>query len=116
MYGTIIYDDLGDTERGPHQRNVTIFGDGWADRSPCGSGTAARLALLAEDGRLDNGRILTHDSIIGTRFIGRVKASTTVIGGHTAIVPQVEGTAFKTGEHTFFRDPLDPLTTGFVLH
>jgi proline racemase len=115
VYGTIIYDDLGDTAKGPHQRNITIFGDGWADRSPCGSGTAARMALLAEDGRLDSGNVFTHDSIIGTRFIGRVEGNGTVIHGHAAIVPKIEGIAFKTGDHTFFLDPLDPLPTGFLL-
>ena len=51
-YGTILYDDLGDGPHGPHQRNVTVFADGEVDRSPCGSGTSARLALLAADGRV----------------------------------------------------------------
>ena len=114
VYGTIIYDDLGDTESGPHQRNVTIFGDGWADRSPCGSGTAARLALLFDDGRLDSAKVLTHDSIIGTRFIARVK-SVTAAAGHAAIIPEIEGMAYATGEHSFTLDPLDSLATGFVL-
>lgn len=63
IYGTIFCDDLGDTPSGPHQRSVTIFADGQIDRSPCGSGTSARLALLAADGRLPLGAVLTHDSI-----------------------------------------------------
>ena len=59
VYGTILYDDLGDSEDplppGLHQRNVTVFADGEVDRSPCGSGTAARLALLTAQGRLARG-------------------------------------------------------------
>ncbi|MEO9095312.1 MAG: proline racemase family protein [Microbacteriaceae bacterium] len=114
IYGTIVYDDLGDFDSGPHQRSLTIFGDGWADRSPCGSGTSARLALLAADGRLAGGRFLTHDSIIGTRFIGRVRRAPEVFG-HAAVIPEVEGMAYETGEHTFTLQPADPLETGFVL-
>lgn len=114
VYGTIIFDDLGDTASGPHQRNVTVFADGRVDRSPCGSGTAARLALLADSGRLGPDQVLTHDSIIGTRFIGRARE---IAGGaaRRAIIPEVEGMAYKTGEHTFALDSLDPLDTGFLL-
>ena len=113
VYGTIIFDDLGDTAQGPHQRNLTVFGDGWADRSPCGSGTAARLALLADAGRLGAGQVLTHDSIIGTRFIGRARPAPGA-GRHT-IIPEVEGMAYLTGEHSFSMEATDPLETGFVL-
>ena len=74
IYGTILVDDLGQHADGPHQRNVTVFADGEVDRSPCGSGTSARLALLAADGRLGAGQVLRHDSIIGTTFLGRVVA------------------------------------------
>ncbi len=74
VYGTIWYDDLGETAAGPHQRNCTIFADGEVDRSPCGSGTSARLALLHADGALPGGAVLRHDSIIGTTFLGRVVA------------------------------------------
>jgi proline racemase len=113
VYGTIIFDDLGDTTDGPHQRNVTVFADGRVDRSPCGSGTAARLALLAESGRLGEGRILTHDSIIGTQFNGRARP----IPGDArhAIIPEVEGMAYKTGEHTFTLEMADPLLHGLTL-
>ena len=114
VYGTIFYDDLGDTADGPHQRNVTVFADGEVDRSPCGSGTGARLALLAEAGRLAPGQTLTHDSIIGTRFLGR---ATPAPGGadRRGILPTVEGMAYRTGEHSFTLDPRDPIGTGFVL-
>src|SRR4051812_5379756 len=110
IYGTVIYDDLGDDDRGPHQRNVTVFADGEVDRSPCGSGTSARMALLEADGRLAGGRVLTHDSIVGTTFTGRV---TERIGD--AVVTEVEGAAFRTGDHRFVLDPRDPVGTGFVL-
>ncbi len=68
IYGTILYDDVGPL----HQRNVTIFADGEVDRSPCGSGTSARCALLAADGLLGDGDVLRHDSIVGSTFTARV--------------------------------------------
>jgi proline racemase len=113
VYGTILYDDLGDTADGPHQRNVTVYADGRVDRSPCGSGTAARLALLADSGRLGTDQILTHDSIIGTRFLGRARAFPGDARG--AIIPEVEGMAYRTGEHTFTLSAHDPLPAGLVL-
>jgi proline racemase len=114
MYGTILYDDLGDTEDGPHQRNVTVFADGEVDRSPCGSGTSARIALLADDGRMPIGQKLTHESIVGTTFIGHVVEHVTA-NGHDAVVTEVVGNAYETGRATFTLDPRDPLGTGFVL-
>jgi proline racemase len=106
IYGTILYEELGDL----HQRNVTIFADGQVDRSPCGSGTSARCALLAADGILSDGRVLRHDSILGTTFLARV------VGRHPdGLVTEVDGMAFRTGEHRFVLDPRDPLGTGFVL-
>jgi proline racemase len=110
VYGTILYDDLGDTAEGPHQRNVTVFADGEVDRSPCGSGTGARLALLADTGRMSEGHTLTHDSIIGTRFRGRIRQSS-----EGTIIPEVEGMAYATGTHSFTLDQADPIATGFVL-
>jgi proline racemase len=115
VYGTIIFDDLGDTADGPHQRNVTVFADGRVDRSPCGSGTAARLALLADSGRLSHGQTLIHDSIVGTRFLGRARHAGTSGLPPGAIIPEVEGMAYRTGEHTFTFDPADPVGTGLVL-
>jgi proline racemase len=110
VYGVILYDDLGDGPAGPHQRNVTVFADGEVDRSPCGSGTSARVALLAADGRLDGDRELRHGSLVGTTFMAR--AAGRVDGG---IVSEVDGMAYRTGEHRFTLDPRDPLGTGFVL-
>jgi proline racemase len=110
IYGTIIYEDLGESDAGPRQRNVTIFADGEVDRSPCGSGTSARMALLAADGRLEGGRVLTHESIVGTSFRARVTGR-----DGDAVMTEVEGAAYRTGEHRFVLDPRDPVGTGFVL-
>jgi proline racemase len=118
IYGTIWVDDLGgagDEAAGQvHQRNVTVFADGEVDRSPCGSGTCARLAVLASEGRLPPGVVLRHDSIVGSTFTGRVLGSVEV-AGRSAVVPQVTGMAYRTGEHVFSIDPHDPLVPGFVL-
>ena len=118
IYGTIWFDELGDAAREVggevHQRNVTVFADGEVDRSPCGSGTCARLAVLADDGRLPAGGTLRHESIVGSTFIGTVLETVTV-DGRPAVVPQVTGTAYRTGEHVFYIDPNDPLLPGFVL-
>jgi proline racemase len=120
IYGTIWFDELGELgELGGapgevHQRNVTIFADGEVDRSPCGSGTCARLAVLAADGRLPTGTVLRHDSIVGSTFIGQV-LDTVEVGGRRAVVPQVTGMAYRTGEHVFTIDPHDELVPGFVL-
>lgn len=106
IYGTILYDEVADL----HQRNVTIFADREVDRSPCGSGTSARCALLAADGVLKEGQTLRHDSIIGTTFQARIVGS--AAGG---VITEVVGTAYRTGEHRFTLDPRDGLGTGFVL-
>jgi proline racemase/trans-L-3-hydroxyproline dehydratase len=107
IYGTIIHESLSPL----HQRNVTIFADGEVDRSPCGSGTSARCALLYAQGHLREGDELVHESIVGTKFLARVRPGSTV----EAVLTEVEGMAYKTGEHRFLLDPRDPLRTGFVL-
>lgn len=114
VYGTILYEDLPDTEDGPHQRNITVFADGQVDRSPCGSGTSARAAVLAADGKLGDGQVLTHDSVIDTRFRARVTAHVHS-EGRPAVVTEIEGGAHRTGEHRFVLDAHDPLGTGFRL-
>ena len=113
IYGTILFEDLGPRPEGPHQRNVTIFADGEVDRSPCGSGTASRVASLAASGALGPDQVLTHDSIVGSRFVARVLERTTH-DGFPAVVPSITGTAHRTGEHAFVTDPADTLP-GFVL-
>ncbi|HEX6351347.1 proline racemase family protein [Actinophytocola sp.] len=114
VYGTIWVDDLGSHAQQVHQRNVTVFADGQVDRSPCGSGTCARLAVLAAAGRLPAGTVLRHDSIVGSTFTGTVLGHVDV-DGRPAVVPQVTGMAYRTGEHVFHVDPHDPLVPGFVL-
>jgi proline racemase len=91
-----------------------VFADGEVDRSPCGSGTSARAALLAASGRLGDGAVLTHDSIAGTTFRCRVLEALCA-DGRDAVVTEVEGAAYRTGEHRFVLDPRDPLGPGFVL-
>ena len=96
------------------QRNVTVFADGEVDRSPCGSGTSARLALLDDSGELPRGAPLRHLSVVGSEFTGRVVGDADV-GGRPAVVTEVEGTAFRTGSAEFVLDPDDELGTGFLL-
>ena len=115
IYGVIFVEHLGFEDDGsPVQRNVTVFADGQVDRSPCGSGTAARMATLAAEGVLRPGTRLVHESIVGTRFVGRILEQTHA-HGLPAIVPEVTGSAHRTGEHTFTVDPADPLVPGFTL-
>ena len=112
VYGVIFWQEEG--ERPLTQRNVTVFADGEVDRSPCGSGTSARLALLDRSGRLRRGEELRHVSIVGTEFSGRVVGDADV-AGLPAVVTEVEGSAFRTGEHVFTLDPDDPIGDGFLL-
>ena len=112
VYGVIFWQHEGDDPL--TQRNVTVFADGEVDRSPCGSGTSARLALLDRSGQLPRGDELRHLSIVGTEFRGRVVGETDV-AGQPAVVTEVEGSAYRTGEHVFTVDPDDPLADGFLL-
>jgi proline racemase len=99
----------------PTLRNVAVFADGEVDRSPCGSGTRARLAVLANQGRVaPESPTLRLESIVGSSFIGTVVATTTA-AGRPVVVPQVAGMVYRTGEHTFVVDPSDLLVPGFVL-
>jgi trans-L-3-hydroxyproline dehydratase len=93
-------------------RNVTVFADAAVDRSPCGTGTSAVMAVLFEMGLLSTGQAFTHESILGTLFRGRVLEETT-IGEQRAIVPEIRGEAYITGESTFLIDDRDPLAFGF---
>ena len=115
-YGTIWWEAL-DTPDGADvaQRNVTIFADGEVDRSPCGSGTSARLAVLHHRGELGLGATLCHEGIVGTRFSGRVLATAPGPEGRVAVATQVGGRAFATGRHSFIHDDRDDLGLGFQL-
>jgi proline racemase len=112
VYGVIFWQDEGDDPL--TQRNVAVFADGEVDRSPCGSGTSARLALLDDEGRLPRGAELRHRSIVGSEFTGRVVGDADV-AGRPAVITEVEGTAFRTGRAEFQLDPADPLGEGFLL-
>jgi proline racemase len=106
IYGTVIHEQLGPL----HHRNVAIFADGEVDRSPTGSATSARTALLAADGALDSWETWRNESIVGTSFQARAIGE-----APEGLLTEVEGTSFRTGEHRFVLDPCDPLGTGFVL-
>lgn len=120
IYGTILTEEVeapatrDDGTRVLHQRNITVFADGEVDRSPCGSGTSTRVALLADSGDLRVGDTLVHDSIVGSSFTARV-AEVTTAEGRPAFVPEVTGMAFRTGTSRFVVDPRDTLVPGFVL-
>jgi proline racemase len=111
IYGVIYWERLGPGE----QRNVTVFADGEIDRSPCGSGTSARLAILHERGELGIGQQLRHRSIVDSVFEAWVIDEGPLVGGHPSVVTEVEGSAYRTGEAVYMLDPRDPLGTGFLL-
>ncbi|WP_066386269.1 proline racemase family protein [Neobacillus mesonae] len=112
IYGVIFSDDP--KEKDADLRNVTIFADEQVDRSPCGTGTSARLATLVENSVLKEGGSFVHECITDGQFIGEV-LSKTKVAEYDAIVPKVTGQAFITGFHQFVVDPRDPLKQGFLL-
>lgn len=93
-------------------RNAVFYGDKAIDRSPCGTGTSARLAHLHATGRLTVGQAFVHESYIGSRFTGRVEAETEV-DGRPAIIPSVEGSAIATGVNEIWIDDEDVFAHGF---
>jgi proline racemase len=110
LYGTIF---TGPPTSGEADlRNVTIFAEAEVDRSPCGTGTCAVMAVLHAMGLLPVDHPFVHESIVGSRFRGRVVGQETV-GNLPAIVPEIEGSAYITGEHTFLIDSRDPFKHGF---
>ena len=110
IYGTIFTGPPNDPRA--DLRNVTIFADAQVDRSPCGTGTAAVMAVVDAMGLLGTEKPFGQESLIGTRFEGRISART-MVGECQAIVPEIEGSAWITGEHTFLIDEADPLRDGF---
>jgi proline racemase len=112
LYGTIfIGPPLGE---GAHSRNVCVFAEGEVDRCPTGTGISARLAIHHARGELDMDEPMVVESIIGSRFTGRI-TETTAFGPYPAIIPEVEGTAHITGRNELLIDPSDPLRDGFIL-
>jgi len=110
IYGTIFTGPAN--VEGSDLRNVTIFADAEVDRSPCGTGTCAVMAVLDGMSLLPEGRPFVHEGIVDTTFRGRVLRHTAV-GEYPAIVPELEGSAWITGEHHFMVDDEDPLKDGF---
>ncbi len=102
------------TVPGAHARNAVFYGDKAIDRSPCGTGTSARMAQLVAKGRLKIGDDFVHESIIGSVFKGRVEAAASV-AGRPAIIPSIAGWARMTGYNTLFIDDRDPFAHGFVV-
>ncbi len=99
-------------EPGADGRNAVFYGDRAIDRSPCGTGTSARLAQLVSRGKLRVGDRFVHESIIGSRFIGRVHQAVD-LAGTPAVIPLIEGSAHVTGYNTVWIDPSEPFPTGF---
>ena len=97
---------------GADGRNAVFYGERAIDRSPCGTGTSARMAHLAATGRLETGETFVHESYIGSRFIGRVEQIVT-LAGRPAIIPSIQGSAVATGFNTIWIDRDDPFWAGF---
>ena len=112
IYGTIISEPPR-TAVG-QGRNITIYAEGAVDRSPCGTGTSAKLACLYADGRVSRGQPYVHESVIGTTFTGRVLGETAV-GPHPAVETEIAGRGFLTGFQQFVVDPDDAIAGGFLV-
>ncbi|OFE15229.1 proline racemase [Humibacillus sp. DSM 29435] len=97
-----------------HGRHAMAIHPGWFDRSPCGTGTSARLAVLHARGQIEVGQEIVNESFIGSQFSARILRETTV-GDRRAIVPSVTGRAWITGTANYLLDPTDPFPTGFEL-
>lgn len=97
-----------------HSRHAMAIHPGWFDRSPCGTGTSARMAQLHARGELPLGADFVNESFIGTRFVGRLVEETEV-AGLSAVVPTITGRAWVTGTAQYFLDPRDPFPEGFLL-
>jgi trans-L-3-hydroxyproline dehydratase len=121
LYGVCFFEHISQTPRTITQRNVVVFADGQIDRSPCGSGTCARLAVLLAKGEVSVDRHLIHESILGTQFEAFVMATMEAGEGEgeggvrfPACMPRVRGRANLVGKMEFFIDPGDPVYPGFV--
>ena len=99
---------------GADGRNAVFYGDNAIDRSPCGTGTSARLAHLADRGVLAPGDRFVHESYIGSRLVGRVERAA-MVGDHPAIIPSIEGSAIATGFNTIWIDRTDTFWEGFTV-
>ena len=112
LYGTIF---IGDSDKPEiDSKNVCIFAEGEVDRCPTGSGVSGRMAIHKARNEIDFEKTMTVESITGSVFKGSV-VSEEMYGPYKAVIPQVEGTAHITGQHTFYIDPSDPMKNGFIL-
>ncbi|MFE5430742.1 proline racemase family protein [Peribacillus simplex] len=102
------------TNKNANVKNTVVVPPGGIDRSPCGTGTAAKLATLFTYKQIDLGEAFVHESIVGTLFKGEI-LETTKVGDLEAIVPEITGSAWLMGMHKFFYNPDDPLREGFLL-
>ena len=112
LYGVVFVEPSGTED--VHSRNVCVFADGEVDRSPTGTSVSARLAIHYARGEITVGEPIVIESLIGSRFTGRV-ADQTTYGPYDAVVPEVCGRAHITGRHHFLLDPEDPFGRGFIL-
>ncbi len=112
LYGVIFVGPPEDPAH--HSRNVCVFAEGEVDRSPTGTGVSGRVAIHHARGELAMGEDTVIESILGTTFSARV-AETTTFGPYDAVIPDVEGRAWITGQSTFTLNPTDPLANGFIL-
>ncbi|MDR0278759.1 MAG: proline racemase family protein [Paucimonas sp.] len=111
---TLFAGPVRDDPLGKRSRNGVVVSPGRMDRSPCGTGTSARLAVMHARGQVKVGEKLVHESILGTEFIGEI-AETLTVGGQPGIRPTITGQAFLTGFHQYVLDPNDPFPTGYTL-
>lgn len=115
LYGVCFYELLPDEDGALNQRNVVVYAEGAVDRSPCGSGTAARVAMLLAKGKLDVGRgSLRHKSIVDTVFVATVDSILESSTRFPACVPRITGMAHLMGRSQFHIDSADPTFPGFV--
>jgi proline racemase len=111
---TLFYGPVIDAAGGKISRNTVVVSPGRLDRSPCGTGTCARLAVMHARGTLAIGERFTHQSIIGSEYIGTVD-STVDVAGIAGINPSIIGSAWITAFHQYVLDPTDPFPTGYLL-
>ncbi|KAM0551859.1 hypothetical protein ACHAPJ_008195 [Fusarium lateritium] len=116
-YGVIFFNEEGDDEGIVRQRNVTVFADGQIDRSPCGSGTCARIAVLYAQGRMGPEKAkLAHRSIIASEFQGDIVSDAkSPVAEFPACIPRVTGEARLCGKMSFYIDPNESIYPGFLL-
>ncbi len=106
------YDPAGHEEQ--RGKGFVVLGEGHVDRSPCGTGTSAKMALLHRQGLLPTGSVFENSGLTGTTFMGRIVRETEV-GGIPAVVPEIRGSAWITGFHRFVTSPDDPFPEGFLV-